>query len=192
MSQKITLEAIRTMHHPTDKFLCPLKANKYALQFLNFEIKNQESGQIFYSHEQEVLPNSELLINDDDYPPEMLHLFDEMRTMNYNFPEEFVRSRIITSKLVFKVGDLPLKDLTILDKFYFQKEIVKSFEFKFPFCVPNSKNEWEYIYEFPDLDEKTIQAMIHSPGKTFSETFFFAGDELILHNKANYAFSSKE
>ncbi len=192
MSQKITPDFVRAMHEPTEKFLCPLKANRFALQFLNFEIKNQETGHVFYSHEQEMLPNSELLINDDDYPPEMLHLFDEMRTVNYNFPEEFLRSKIITSKLVFKVGELPVKDLTILDKFYFKKKVVKSFEFKFPFCIPNSTNEWEYIYEFPDLDESTIDAMINSPVQTISETFFFAGDELILHNKANYAFSPKE
>ena len=176
MADKITLSQARSLDHPTDNFLCKLRANIYALPFIKFEVKSQSTGQLFYHHEQEVLANSDLLINDDDYPPEMLHLFDEMRTINYNFPEEFLRAKVISSKLVFKIGDLPIKDLSILDKFYFRKKLVKSFEFKFPFCVPNSTNEWDYIYEYPDLADAVIEDMVASPGETCSETFFFVGE----------------
>ena len=190
MSKAPTLSEVRQNTQPTDKFLCKIKANVYALQFLKFEIKNSETGKVFYTHEQEVLPNSEMLINDDEYPLEMLAVLDEMRTIHYEFPEAFLRSKIVTSSIMFKIGDKPIKDLIIVDRFYFKDKLIKSYEFKFPFCIPNSTNEWDYVYEFPELSNDLISQMISSPEETHSETFFFVGEEMILHNKALYSFSA--
>ncbi len=191
MSTSPNLSEVRQHIQPSDKFLCKVKANIYALQFLNFEIKNSETGKVFYSHEQEVLPNSELLINDDDYPTEMLAVLDNMRTIHYEFPADFLRSKIINCSIRFKVGGKPVKDLVILDRFFFKAKLIKSFEFKFPFCIPDSTNDWEYVYEFPQLSEEQIGQMIESPEQTHSETFFFVGEEMILHNKALYSFSAE-
>jgi len=191
MSKAPTLSEVRQNAQPSDKFLCKIKSNVYALQFLRFQIKNSETNQVFYTHEQEVLPNSEMLINDDDYPPEMLAVLDQMRTIHYEFPEDFLRCKIITSSITFKVGDLPIKDLVIVDRFYFKDKLIKTYEFKFPFCIPNSTNDWDYVYEFPALSNQQISEMINSPGETHSETFFFVGEEMILHNKALYGFTAK-
>ena len=159
---------------------------------MRFVISNKTTGKVYYLHEQDQLPNKELLINDEDYPPEMLKLFDEMRHIKYHFSSDFLKSKMLSSSLVFKVGDLPVKDLLIIDHFFFKNKIIKSFQFKFPFCIPNSVNEWEYVYEFPELDSAIISQMIEEPGSTHSETFFFAGEELVLHNKADYDFTKND
>ena len=188
MSQQFTIEEAESMVTPTTQFKCQLKANEYALQFLKFEIKDHDTKESFYTHEQEPLPNSEMLINDDDYDEAVLNAFDKMRMLNYSFSKRFLDSKAISSTLVFKVGDKEVKNLVIIDHFFFKGTLVKSFKFKFPFCAPNSSNEWEYIYDFPILTEEMKKDMTHSPGLTVSETFFFVGEKLVLHNKADYAF----
>ena len=188
MSQQFTLNEAKILTTPTTKFMCKLKANEYALQFLKFEIKDHETKELFYSHEQEPLPNAEMLINDDDYDEAILNAFDKMRMLNYSFNKSFLDAKEISSTLVFKVGDKEVKHLTIVDHFFFKGSLIKSFEFKFPFCAPNSSNEWEYIYEFPSLSDELKKDMINSPTLTVSVTFFFVGEKLVLHNKADYAF----
>ena len=39
-------------------------------------------------------------------------------------------------------------------RFYFRHTLLKSYEFKFPFCIPNSTNSWESIYDMPIYSEK--------------------------------------
>ena len=42
----------------------------------------------------------------------------------------------------------------MIERHYFQNKLLKSFDFNFPFVVPNSKNNTaEHIYEFPSLKE---------------------------------------
>ena len=192
MKESITPQAIEKLTSPTKEFLCPLKANKYALQFLRFVISDKSTGKNYYVHEQDQLPNKELIIQDENYAPDMLKLFDQMRHISYNFSDDFLKAKILSSSLVFKVGDLPVKNLQIIDHFFFKDKVIKSYQFKFPFCAPNSINEWEYVYELPQLSPEVVKQMITEVGQTRSETFFFVGDELILHNKADYDFSKKD
>lgn len=37
----------------------------------------------------------------------------------------------------------------MIERHYFKDRLIKSFEFKFPFCMPNTVNNWESIYELP-------------------------------------------
>ena len=32
---------------------------------------------------------------------------------------------------------------------YYGKTLIKSSDFNFKFCIPNSKNSWEHIYNMP-------------------------------------------
>ena len=188
MTDTFTIEDARKLEVPSSKFVCKLRDNYYALQFLKFEIKDTTTKETFYVHEQDPLPNSEMLINDDEYDEEMLKTFDAMRTINYSFSRTFLNAKAISSTLVFKVGDLQVKNLTIVDHFFFQNKIIKTFEFTFPFCAPNAINEWEYIYDFPVFEDSVRKEMIDNPKQTTSETFFFVDEKIILHNKADYQF----
>lgn len=188
MPPTISFDEALALTQPTTEFKCRLKDNRFALQFLRFEVKDAHSKEVFYVHQQEVLPNAEMLINDDDYDAETLRLFDGMRNITYNFSRRFLSAKAISSTLVFKVGDLPVKDMTIVDHFFFKGKLVKSFKFTFPFCAPNATNEWEYVYEFPQLSEEVRAQMVAEPGETKSETFFFVDKQIVLHNKAEYRF----
>ena len=190
MSKTMTFENALSLKIPTTSFMCQLKDNKYALQFLKFEIKDHETGEMYYEHEQDPLANSEMLINDDDYDPEVLKVFDSMRMINYTFSKAFLTSKEISSLLVFKVGDSPVSNLTIVDHFFFKNKLIKSFQFNFPFCAPNATNEWEYVYQFPKIEEAMKEEMLACPAETKSETFFFVDQKIVLHNKADYKFVS--
>jgi hypothetical protein len=82
-----------------------------------------------------------------------------------------------------------VKDFLIIERHYFNDLLIKSFEFKFDFCIPNSTNTWEYIYNIPDIDNDIKRQMIEQPWNTRSDSFYFVGDKLIMHNKALYNYS---
>ena len=55
--------------------------------------------------------------------------------------------------------------------------------------MPNSRNTWEVIYTLPELDAETEKAMIDNPYETKSDSFYFVGDKMVMHNKAEYAYT---
>lgn len=46
---------------------------------------------------------------------------------------------------------MEVKNLTIVENYYFKNDRISSYVFTFPFCAPNGKNTWELIYEVPKL-----------------------------------------
>lgn len=186
----ITLDQVKNLSHRPQTFFCQIKANKFALQFLHFTLKNPETGKVFCDASFDEHKNEELLIDDDQYSPEMLSVFDEMRYIHYEFPISFLQSKVLSCMLNFKVGDLPVKNLTLIENHYFHDERIASYEFKLPFCPPNTRNTAEYIYEVPALDDKIIQEISNNGLSTYSDTFFFVNGELIMHNKAEYSFNA--
>ena len=58
--------------------------------------------------------------------------------------------------------------------------------------MPNSINEWETIYEIPELDPELKQKMIDFPWETRSDSFYFVEGKMIIHNKAIYNYSNFE
>ena len=111
-----------------------------------------------------------------------------MRTQDYNFPAEFFDTEIVSTFLKFKIGDKEIKNLTLIENHYYKEEIIAQYVFKFPFCSPNSVNTWEYVYELPKLPKEYVNDIIQNGTKTFSDTFFFVEDKMILHNKSVYNF----
>ena len=79
----------------------------------------------------------------------------------------------------------------MIERHYFREKLLKSFDFTFGFCIPNSTNSWEIIYEIPPLDPQIEKEMIAHPYETKSDSFYFVNDTIIMHNKAEYAYSVK-
>lgn len=50
------------------------------------------------------------------------------------------------------MGDKPVNKFRMIERHYFRDRLLKNFDFEFGFCIPNSKNTCEHIYEFPTLD----------------------------------------
>ena len=109
--------------------------------------------------------------------------------IRYHLGPDFFDLKNLGSSLTFSVGDKPVKDFLMIERNYFNGALIKSFEFKFDFCIPNSVNTWESIYTIPEIDPEVKKKMIAEPWHTKSDSFYFVGDKLIMHNKAIYNYA---
>jgi hypothetical protein len=171
------------LNEPTTDFLCDLSANTYGLDFLGFAIRDAESGSTLFELKQEQ-DSSEL-------PPPTVTC-EEVRTIQYHLGPDFLELRSIGTTLLFAVGAKEVKNLRMIERHYFREQLVKSFDFTFPFCPPNTTNTWEFIYEMPALSDALKAEMIAAPYETRSDSFYFVDDVLVMHNKAEYNFSPYE
>jgi hypothetical protein len=57
--------------------------------------------------------------------------------------------------------------------------------------MPKSKNEVEFVYDLPKLTEEEKEEIINCPYEAISDSFYFANNQLIIHNKAAYNYSSE-
>ncbi|KAK3869827.1 hypothetical protein Pcinc_024876, partial [Petrolisthes cinctipes] len=64
----------------------------------------------------------------------------------------------------FTVGGKAVNKFRMIERHFFRDKLLKAFDFEFGFCIPNSKNTCEHIYEFPsihpDLAEEMIKASL--------------------------------
>ena len=179
--EKISLEYVQNLNDFTDNFLCNLKDNIYKLKFKQFSVRDMDSGYVLFEvcEEENNENNGE---QDED-------INDSSRIMKYHLGPEFLDLRNIGTALTFSVGDKPVKNLVMIERHYFKKKLIKSFEFKFDFCIPNTVNNWETIYNIPEIDEETKQEMIDNVWETKSDSFYFVDNKLIMHHKAEYNYS---
>lgn len=178
---EITPQSVLDLHAPTSHFLCPLSANTFGIQFLSFRIRDFDSGQVLFEIARD--PDEEVVTQEDEEGDE-----EEWRMVRYQFGPDFFRLKNVGTYLTFCVGSQPVKNFRMIERHYFRETLVKSFDFLFPFCIPNSTNEWENIYTMPSLGQDLIQEMIANPWETKSDSFYFVEDRLVMHNKAEYSF----
>ena len=179
----MTPDEALSLRAPTDGFLCPLSANVYGIDFLEFEIKDYDSGEsVFHVKKDGDAGLPEL---PDDIDPAVERA---IRTVRYTFPEKFLRFETVRTALVFGVGETPVPDFRMIERHYFRDELVRSYDFNFGFCIPNSVNSWEAIYEVPGLEDERIAEFVDHPFELKSDSFYFVGDELVMHNKAEYQY----
>ncbi|KAL4476846.1 hypothetical protein ABPG72_010683 [Tetrahymena utriculariae] len=186
-NKKYTPDDVRAFTKPSEQFLCPLSANHYNIQFLDFRIRDVETNKVFFQISREQADEEELkaLEQQELSPEEEI----EMRTVRYHFGNYFFDIKTIGTSLTFSVGSKPVKNFLMIERHYFREKLIQSYEFKFPFCIPNTTNNWESIYDVPALSEKEKEEMILNPWETKSDSFYFVGDELVMHNKAEYNYA---
>jgi hypothetical protein len=154
---------------------------------LNFKIRDIDTNDVFFEIKRDQVDNTE----DFNIDFAALNIDErEVRTVRYNFSKDFFNLKSIGTLLMFSVGDKPVKNFTMIERHYFRDTLIKSFEFTFPFCIPKTSNEWEAIYDMPKLDDDLVKLMIENPYETKSDSFYFVGDDLIMHNKAEYAYTA--
>ena len=117
-------------------------------------------------------------------------LSPQLRCITYDFGPGFLRLESIGTALEFSVGAEPVPSFRMIERHYFRAQLIKSYDFTFGFCIPNSTNSWEAIYDVPPLPEALIRQMCDNPYETQSDSFYFVGDTMIMHNKAKYAYTS--
>lgn len=187
----ITPEIVRQYSSYTDAFLCDRTANIFQIKFKKFRVRDMDSDFVLFE------------VSDDEGDPstakeeEHIEKKDEAaennaRVIRYHLGPDFLELKNIGSSLTFSVGNKPVKDFLMIERHYYQTTLIKSFEFQFDFCIPNSTNTWESIYTIPDLDPIIKKDMIVHPWETKSDSFYFVEDKLIMHNKALYNYSPLE
>lgn len=183
LKNEYSVEEVQKLDAFTDSFLCKLKDNTYEIKFVNFRVRDLDSGFVLF----EVKDDSEGMKEE-----ELEEIQDDARLIRYHLGPDFLDLKTLGTMLKFTVGNKPVKDFLLIERHYFKDKLIKSFEFKFDFCMPNSANEWETIYEIPELDPELKQQMIDYPWETKSDSFYFVEGKLVIHNKAIYNYSNFE
>ena len=173
----ITPAEVLKFNNPTESFLCPLDANIYGISFGKFVIRNVQTNDILLNIEPE-----------EGIVPEPIES-DEMRTIRYSFPKDFLKIGQIGTSVEFKVGSKEVKNFRMIERHYFKGKLLRSYDFTFGFCIPNSKNTWEVIYSIPPLKDEEIMDMVKLPFEAKSDSFYFVGNTLIMHHKAEYEYT---
>lgn len=175
-----TPEKARKQSEFTDKFMCSLKDNIYNIKFLLFRVRDLESNQTLFE-----------VVTDDSLDEPTVD-DDEKRLIKYHLGPDFLDLTSLGTLLRFSIGDTDFKNFIMIEKHYFRNKLIKTFEFKFDYCIANSVNEWETMYVLPMLDDDEKQEMIDNPWETRSDTFYFVEDKLVMHHKAIYNYSPIE
>lgn len=183
--ESITPEQVLKFKAPTQDYLCPLNANVYGIDFLSFKIRDMKSNKTLFNVERDKdAPSIDL----SGLTPEQE---EAVRCISYDFGPDFLTLESIGTMLEFSVGPMEVPNFRMIERHYFKDQLVKSYDFNFGFCIPNSTNTWEAIYDVPPLQESLRREMETNPYATQSDSFYFVGDTLIMHNKAKYAYTSE-
>eukprot|EP00759_Apiculatamorpha_spiralis_P031414 PhF_6_TR3305/c0_g1_i1/m.4660 len=175
-------EDVLKFSRATEGFLCSLSANVYGIEFLSFRIRDMDTNNVVFDVRREATGSGAVA---PQLTPEQEIA---VRTIRYEFPAQFLKFRTVGTTLTFAVGPQPVPNFRMIERHYFKDRLVKSFDFNFGFCIPNSVNTWEAIYEMPALSAEEEAEMLSAPFQTKSDSFYFVNDEMVMHNKAEYAY----
>lgn len=164
-----------------------MNANTYGIEFLHFAISDYESKRKIFEIGKNQPGKAVPKVDLSQARGEAAY-----RTIRYEFSEDVLRLPAIKTELEFSVGPKEVHGLRMIERHYFRDEIVKSYDFTFGFCIPSSVNTWDAIYSMPPLDDDLITDMVANPYATVSDSFYFVGDELIMHNKAEYKYIAED
>lgn len=184
----IAPDDVLRLNKVTENYLCSPDANVYDIDFTRFKIRDLETGTILFEIAKP--PPPEFDDNEDSLDPEPQEMDPNAgRFVRYQFTPQFLKLKTVGATVEFTVGDKPVNKFRMIERHFFREKLLKTFDFEFGFCIPNSKNTCEHIYEFPTLNSATCEEMIKYPFETRSDSFYFVDDHLIMHNKADYAYN---
>uniref|UniRef100_A0A8C5D9P9 GMP phosphodiesterase delta subunit domain-containing protein n=1 Tax=Gouania willdenowi TaxID=441366 RepID=A0A8C5D9P9_GOUWI len=160
-------------------YLCRPEDNVFSVDFTRFKIRDLETGTVLFE-----------IAKPNTCDPDSGDVNTSTgRFVRYQFTPAFLKLRTVGATVEFTVGERPINSFRMIERHYFQGKLLKNFDFDFGFCIPNSCNTCEHIYEFPQLPEDLIHQMVEHPYETRSDSFYFVDNKLIMHNKADYAYN---
>ena len=126
------------MTQPADRFLCKLTDNWCDFKFQGFSIRDEDSKLVLVN----VPPSDDQQLSDDDKPEE--------RVVKYHLGPQFLHLRNVGLKLNFSIGGKEVKGMKMIEKHFFKNEgVIREYMFDFPFVMPDSTNEWDFVYAMP-------------------------------------------
>ncbi|KAH8050755.1 hypothetical protein JL722_11086 [Aureococcus anophagefferens] len=203
---------------PTKNFLCPLSANEYGIEFLSFVIQDYDSKltifevsrdrplPIDFSMHDAMDPDSLRKIN-YELSEDFLRLPNISTTLVFSVGQEplsdfrmierhYFRDQLIKSYGGAAASETARRRPRRAEAAPGARARAPSgrsrprprADFSFGFCIPGSTNTWEAVYALPPMDNALVSDMIAHPYETSSDSFYFVGDKLIMHNKAFYKY----
>ncbi|XP_033227482.1 protein unc-119 homolog B-B isoform X2 [Belonocnema kinseyi] len=174
----------------TDKYLCCPEANTYEIDFTRFQIRDLETETVLFEIAKPQVSEEREEPRKEPQHEETGRLDPNAgRFVRYQFTPQFLKLKTVGATVEFLVGNQPVNNLRMIERHFFRDRLLKTFDFEFGFCIPNSKNTCEHIYEFPTLSTDLVAEMIANPFETRSDSFYFVDNRLIMHNKADYAYN---
>uniref|UniRef100_A0A3P9HY20 GMP phosphodiesterase delta subunit domain-containing protein n=1 Tax=Oryzias latipes TaxID=8090 RepID=A0A3P9HY20_ORYLA len=167
-------------------YLCRLEDNIYNIDFTRFKIRDLDTGTVLFEIAK---PPNKYTCWSNQQTDSMDLDVAAGRFVRYQFTPAFLKLCTVGATVEFTVGDRPINSFRMIERHYFQGRLLKNFDFDFGFCIPNSRNTCEHIYEFPQLPDDLIRQMVAHPYETRSDSFYFVDNKLIMHNKADYAYN---
>ena len=175
-TSKPTLNQIQSSTKPSEDFYIKLEDNIYEVKFIGFKMRDIETNQVYHE-----------FYAQDKY---QLDIFAS-HILEYIFPHQVLKCKTIGTNLNFCVGDKPVTDLVFIEKHFLEGELAKSYQFDFPFFMPNSVNNIEFIYHVPEMSNEIKEKISKKEDiNAFSDTFIFADGDLIIHRRAKYVYKS--
>ncbi|XP_037069048.1 protein unc-119 homolog [Pollicipes pollicipes] len=181
----ITPEDVLRLEKATKNYLCSPEANVYNIDFTRFKIRDLESGAVLFEI---VKPAGEE--GPEETPESRDPGPNAGRLVRYHFTPKFLKLKMVGATVEFTIGPEPVNNFRMIERHFFRNKLLKTFDFEFGFCIPNSKNTCEHIYEFPSIHPDTVAEMVRCPYETRSDSFYFVDNTLIMHNKADYAYDA--
>lgn len=149
--------------------MCGTEANEYDIDFTRFRIRDTETGRVLFevtkpsAHEPPTIvsPGSgEDGLTGIPCPEEDPN---SCRFVRYQFPAEFLQLKTVGATIEFTVGKKPIQRFRMIERHFFRDVHLKTFDFEFGFCIPNSTNSCEHIYEFPAISEQMSKDLVCNP-----------------------------
>ena len=134
----ITAEYVMQLQEPTDRFLCKLADNWPQFKFGGFKIRDMVSKLTLVDVPEQEVDND---VSDEDDPT--------TRVIKYHLGPDFLKLSTVGLTLNFGIGPKEVKNMQMVERHYFRGKVIRSYEFKFGFVIPNSNNSWEFIYDLP-------------------------------------------
>lgn len=144
----VTPEDVLKLTKPTEGFLCPLSANVFGIEFLQFTISDYETKKIIFEVGKDTPTPQDISVDFSSIGEDMY------RKIKYNFSEDVLRLPNIQTSLKFSVGNVALNGFRMIERHYYKDRLIKSFDFSFGFCIPGSINNWDSVYSLPPLSEE--------------------------------------
>ncbi|XP_065314503.1 protein unc-119 homolog B-A-like isoform X2 [Gordionus sp. m RMFG-2023] len=190
----ITPEDVMKIRMPTRNYLCPMEANVFGIDFTRFQIREIPSNRVIFQinksfwREHEFSKDASLLLPNGSGT---IILLISLSSFSKSFIIHLVscNDELNIYKIVeFTVGNHEIQDFRMIEHHFFRDTLIKSFDFDFGFCIPNTVNTCEHIYEMPKMTHHQIRDMVKNPYETKSDSYYFVNGNLFMHNKAEYAF----
>ncbi|KAM8916318.1 protein unc-119 homolog B-like isoform 3-T4 [Spinachia spinachia] len=142
----------------TRGYLCKPQDNIYHIDFVRFKIRDLETDTVLFEiakPPQTGLRPASCVSEDNEGNAEAD--VSAGRFVRYQFTPAFLRLGTVGATVEFTVGNRPLNNFRMIERHYFRDHLLKSFDFDFGFCIPNSRNTCELLYEMPQLSESLEQ-----------------------------------